>query len=65
MWTEINGTCFAYDTVEITLYEQPTAIAGNDAWYCVDSAFRSDLWHTFEATPYSFCQESGFEEPFG
>lgn len=65
MWTEINGTCFDYDTVQITLYEQPTAIAGDDAWYCMDKEFSMELWHTFDATPYEYCQEGGFEEPFG
>jgi hypothetical protein len=60
-WTEYNGDCVDSDTVAVTLFEPPVAIAGDDAWYCVDSAFRMDLWHTFEATAYMYCQEEGLE----
>ncbi len=64
-WLEVNGTCEARDTVEITLYEPPIADAGEDAEYCLDREYSFSLWHTLAALPYTYCQETGFEEPYG
>lgn len=60
-WTEYNGDCMDADEVVVTLFETPIADAGDDAWYCVDWDFSMDLWHTFAATPYQYCQDDGLE----
>jgi hypothetical protein len=65
VWTEYNGLCDDSDTVEVTLYEPPTADAGPDTSYCIDAEFSLQLWHTFAADTYEYCQESGFEAPYG
>lgn len=65
VWTEYNGTCVDADTVLVTLYEPPTADAGDDAEYCLDAEYSMMLWHTFAANAYEYCQESGFEAPYG
>lgn len=65
VWAEYNGECSDVDTVAVTLYQPPTADAGDDAEYCVEREFSMDLWHTFAALPFSYCQENGFEAPYG
>jgi len=65
VWEEFNGECSDADTVAVTLYEPPTANGGDDAEYCVDREFSMELWHTFAALPFTYCQEDGFEAPYG
>jgi len=63
VWTETNEPCVDADTMIVCLYEPPTADGGDDAEYCVDREFSMELWHTFMAEPYEYCQEAGCDEP--
>jgi hypothetical protein len=60
-WSEYNGDCMDEDLVKVTLFEPPTAEAGESAEYCVEAEFSWNLWHTFAAVPHSYCQEEGLE----
>lgn len=63
VWTEYNGDCEDSDTMTVISYEPPTAMAGEDAEYCIDAeqAAMEGLWFTFDATPYEYCQEDSLD----